>query len=241
MRKVQFKPDNSAVKVSVRVRCGSRTGYGIHGVDFRYDESNGEFKSDSDLGIEIPVAAKPDWRIDHPDLTEEHKCRIISVLDDEFELAPKTLGKTNALVNKLKLVDPSLEPVKVRQYPLLHTSWAKINKTVDEWLESGICKPSESAWSSPVLLVQQSGKKDRVVIDFRAVNQRLENDAYPQTHMNTILTSIVNPRFISKFDLKSAFLQIPLTSDSGPLTASRGGDSLSSLRRRSDSKPVVRL
>jgi len=37
--------------------------------------------------------------------------------------------------------------------------------------------------------------------------------------MNMILNSIVNPRFISKFDLKSAFLQIPYTSDSGPLTA----------------------
>jgi len=218
-RLVHFRPDNEAEKVTVRIRCGSRKGFGFHAASFRYDEKEGEFKGDDGLGIEIPVISKPAWKIEHSELSEEQKIEVISILDEAFEKAPKKLGKTNVLVNKLKLVDPNTEPVMARQYPLPHTSWAKINKTVDTWLENGIIRPSDSPWRSPLLLVNPTEGKDRTVLDLRRVNEKLENDAYPQTHMNTIFTSIVKPRFISKFDLKSAFLQIPLSEESCKYTA----------------------
>ena len=56
---------------------------------------------------------------------------------------------------------------------------AIIDAEVDRMLAAGIIEPSQSPWSSPVVLVRKKNGKYRFSIDFQQVNTRTEKDALP--------------------------------------------------------------
>ena len=59
----------------------------------------------------------------------------------------------------------------------------------------------------------------RFYLDFSKVNKITKKDLYPIPLMNEILDTLRSAKFISKIDLKSAYLQIPLEENSKPITA----------------------
>lgn len=72
-------------------------------------------------------------------------------------------------------------------------------------LDLGVIEESKSSWSSPVVLVQKPGKV-RLCIDSRKLN-------------DGILSRLPKAEFITSLDLKDAFWQIPLDSNSRDKTA----------------------
>jgi len=50
---------------------------------------------------------------------------------------------------------------------------------VDELLEQGVIRPSNSPYSSPVFLVPKKGGGFRLVVDYRKVNTMIVFDSYP--------------------------------------------------------------
>jgi len=94
---------------------------------------------------------------------------------------------------------------------LLHQE--EINKQVKEMLEKGIIRESDSPYNSPLWIVPKkqdaSGKtKWRLVIDYRKLNEKTIQDAYPLPNIDEILDQLGNARYFSAFDLASGFHQI---------------------------------
>ncbi|XP_070141639.1 uncharacterized protein [Drosophila kikkawai] len=85
-------------------------------------------------------------------------------------------------------------------------------------LEMGEIEESQSAWSSPVVLVQKLGKV-RLCLDSRKVNAVTKKDAYPLPQIDGILSRLPKALFISCLDLKDAYWQIPLDPKSRDKTA----------------------
>ena len=56
-------------------------------------------------------------------------------------------------------------------------------------------------------------------IVYRDVNARSIKDAYPTPNADTILDGLRGARYISKIDLKQAFLQVPIKESSKKYTA----------------------
>ena len=69
-------------------------------------------------------------------------------------------------------------------------------KEIDELLESRKIEPSQSPWSSPIVMVT-SGRKRRMVIDFRKVNAVAKKDAYPLPYIVAILEKLRTAKYIS--------------------------------------------
>jgi len=171
--------------------------------------------TDSTISAENP---RPDWKIRHSQLSEEEVVRLLEVLDKAYDVAVKGLGRTPLMTTKLKLRDPT--PIRARQYPLSFAAWDSINKIVDKLLESKVIRPSFSEWRSPVLLIKNTPpKEDRMVLDFRALNAVLEGDAYPSNLIDPTFARLGRMSYISKFDLKAAFHQIPVDPESSHLLA----------------------
>ena len=49
----------------------------------------------------------------------------------------------------------------------------------EQWLDDGIIEPSESEYSSPVVLVKKKDSTPRLCIDYRRLNKIIVKDHYP--------------------------------------------------------------
>lgn len=101
-------------------------------------------------------------------------------------------------------------PIKQRYYPVSPVIQKHIDAELDKMLELGIVEKSNSAWSSPILLIKKKDNSYRFCVDFRKVNQVTEKDAYPLPYVSSILDRLRGATFITSLDIKSAYWQIPL-------------------------------
>jgi hypothetical protein len=86
-------------------------------------------------------------------------------------------------------------------------------------LAEGVIEPSESPWSSPIVLAKKKDGKYRFCIAFQKVNEVTRKDAYSLPFIKVILDKLRRARYISTIDLKNGYWQVPLTPASKPITA----------------------
>lgn len=80
------------------------------------------------------------------------------------------LGATSAYFHKIETI-PGSKPVSSQFYRASMPVQAEINRQVDEMEKSGIIKPSNSIWHSPVVLVRKKNNEFRFAVDYRRLNK----------------------------------------------------------------------
>lgn len=93
---------------------------------------------------------------------------------------------------------------------------AIINVEVEKIEEEKVIEPSQSAWSSPIVVVRKKDGGHRFCINFRRLNTVTEKDAYPLPHIAATLDKLRGAKYLSIFDLKNGYWQVPLAPDSRP-------------------------
>ncbi|CAK9796615.1 Retrovirus-related Pol polyprotein from transposon 17.6 [Anthophora quadrimaculata] len=155
---------------------------------------------------------------------EEHK-HVLSLIKenyDLFHLPGEALGKTDAITHKIPTTNDT--PINVKQYrcPPIHKE--EINKQMKELLDSDIVRPSKSPYNSPLWIVpkkpdEDGNKRWRMVIDYRALNEKSIADAYSLPSILEILDQLGSAKYFSVFDLASGFHQIGLEAADAEKTA----------------------
>lgn len=169
-------------------------------------------------------------RSEHP--IEEHSVtEVEAVLDltvEETEtlnrFLMKELAKFEGVTGQTKLIEHEIRlkestPIKHRYYYRNPKMQEIINNEIDKMLEDQVIEPSNSPWSSPIVMVKKPSGKYRVCVDFRAVNDVCVKDAYPMRQIDSILNKLREAKFISTIDLKNGYWQVPLKDSSRPITA----------------------
>eukprot|EP00762_Andalucia_godoyi_P006147 ANDGO_01708.mRNA.1 Retrovirus-related Pol polyprotein from transposon 412 len=142
---------------------------------------------------------------------------LIKEYEDIFE---NDLSPVPARVVPMKIdLVPGMTPKAVpprRQSPAVREI---INSEVEAMLEQRIIKPSNSAYSSPPVVVRKPGKKPRICIDFREINKCTVPLQYPMNHTAALLERMAGKKLFAKLDMKSGFNQMPLDDESMKYTA----------------------
>lgn len=84
-----------------------------------------------------------------------------------------------------------------------------------------VIERSESAWSSPVILVPKKNGSMHFCIDFRQVNNQSHFDAYPMPRLEDLIKRLGKAHFISTLDLCKGYWQVPMAKEARPCTAVR--------------------
>jgi hypothetical protein len=136
---------------------------------------------------------------------------------------PKQLPPPRFTDHKIPLT-PNAAPVNVRPYRYPHVQKLEIESQVQKLLENGWIQPSNSPFSSPVLLLKKKDGTWRMCVDYRALNAITIKDRFPFPTVDELLDELGSARIFSKLDLTSGFHQIRLHPEDSPKTAFRTHD-----------------
>ena len=126
------------------------------------------------------------------------------------------LGKTDKVKYRIKVTDPI--PFKERYRRIPPSQYDAVRKHLQEILDLGAIRPSDSPWCSAVVLVKKSGEL-RFCIDLRKLNARTLKDAYSLPRIDETLERLKGFCVFSSLDLKSGYWQVEIEEESKKYTA----------------------
>ena len=150
-----------------------------------------------------------------PELALQFECMLMEH-HNIFSLEQNEIGCTDAAEHVIELLDT--EPFKecfCRIAPLLVE---EVWEHLQEMLDGGTIRPSQSPWCNAVVLVHKKDGGLRFCIDFRQLNSRTKKDTYPLPRMQETMESMVGTWFFATMDLKSGFWQVKMANDSQQYT-----------------------
>lgn len=78
-------------------------------------------------------------------------------------------------------------------------------------VDNDIAVPSLSSWASSCLLVPKSDKTLRFCSDFQKVTRVTKPDSFPLSRMEHCVDQVGAAKYVSKFDLRKGYWQVPLS------------------------------
>lgn len=164
--------------------------------------------------------SKIEFNLDDSPLTPEWKERVtrkFNSMHEVFACHDLDFGHTTKTKHHIRLHDET--PFKHKARPIHPKDIQAIRKHLQELLDAGVIRESESPFSSPIVVVRKKNGEVRLCIDYRKLNLQTIKDAYALPNLEETFSALTGSRWFSVLDLKSGYYQIELEEIDKPKTA----------------------
>nr|XP_051221528.1 uncharacterized protein LOC127339754 [Lolium perenne] len=100
-------------------------------------------------------------------------------------------------------LEPGTAPISKRPYKMGPNELAELKKQLDELQKLGFIQPSTSPWGCPTIFIKKKDKTDRLVVDYRPLNEKTIKNTYPLPRINELFDQLAGATVFSKMDLRS--------------------------------------
>ena len=132
-----------------------------------------------------------------------------------FSKTDMDMGRTNLVKHHIKLTDPV--PFKKAYRRIPPQMYGEVKAHIQEMLDLGAIRPSNSPWASAIVLVRKKDGRLRFCIDLRRLNNRTIKDAYSLPKIESILDSLIGAQIVSTLDLKAGYWQVEMAKNVKPI------------------------
>ena len=152
--------------------------------------------------------------------TTQQRC-LADVLLQYSDLFPTT-GRLSPVILmrwNTKLTPGVSSPICYAPRRMSPQKMKKEEECVTEMLTGGQIEPSDSPWSSPVVLVTKKDGGTRFCVDYRHLNDVTVKDVYPLPRIDDTLDMLAVKQWFSTLDLASGYWQVSLSQEARVKTA----------------------
>ena len=144
---------------------------------------------------------------------------LIGAYRDVFATADDQLGRCDIFPHTIDT--GNAKPITQRFYRQTPLIRDETNRQIKSMLEKNIIKPSNTIWTSPVVLVKKANGSYRFAIDYRQLNKVTKPLNFPLPRIDDLLDSVgqSGATLFTTLDLRSGYHQIALD----PATAHKTG------------------
>ena len=186
-----------------------------HGID--ETDSNDTQSDDQDDGSWIldliDLSGIKDW----PEQLQHDTREMLKRNAKVFSKDDMDIGRTNLVKHHIKLTDPA--PFKEAYRRIPPQMYDEVKTHIQEMLDLGAIRPSNSPWASSIVLVRKKDGRLRFCIDLRRLNNRTVKDAYSLPRIESILDSLGGARIFTTLDLKAGYWQVEMAEECKAYTA----------------------
>src|SRR5260363_480617 len=118
------------------------------------------------------------------------------------------LGRTDLVSHRIYIEE--VPPIRSRPYSVPPNEQTFIKEEIQQIIKHKLIRPSDSPWTSPVVLVKKKNGKLRFCVDYRKLNKVTKHDSYPLPRINELLGALKQSAYYTTLDLASGFWQIEM-------------------------------
>ncbi|CAH1713532.1 unnamed protein product [Aphis gossypii] len=156
----------------------------------------------------------------NPDLDTEIRNNFIKIYNNEYNMLKENVESRDNNVNfDMKIILKHEQPITFRPRRLSYSEQNKLRIILDELLSEGVIRPSNSAYSSPIVLVKKKSGDYRLCIDYRELNKITVRDNFPTPLIDDQLDRLRDKKIFTLLDLKNGFHHVRMCEKSIPYTS----------------------
>ena len=137
---------------------------------------------------------------------KQEALRIFTTYSDVFTSEGNSLGRTTTIQHQIPTCDDI--PVNQPHRRIPPNQLAEVKQHLQDLLDKGVIRPSQSNYASPIVLVRKKNGALRMCVDYRQLNAKVKHDSYPLPRIDESLDVLGGAKYFSTMDLASAYNQV---------------------------------
>ncbi|XP_075990261.1 uncharacterized protein LOC142985904 [Anticarsia gemmatalis] len=101
-------------------------------------------------------------------------------------------------------------PIHCKARPIRSDIYHKVKKEIEQMVDLGICRPSNSPWCSPLHVVKKKNGELRLCGDYRRLNAITTPDRYGIPRVHNFTNILHGKKIFSRIDLQKAYHHLPV-------------------------------